>query len=136
MKYKFLKHTADVKFQAFGKDLKEVFKNSSLALFEVLYDKKVKHVKKKKIKVKGNNLENLMYEFLEEFLVLFDSENFLPSKISKIKFDKKNFEIEAEVVGDDIKNYSTSIHVKAITYSEMEIKKQKNKWIAQVVLDV
>ncbi len=135
MKFKFIPHTADVKFQAFGKTLKEVFKNSALALFDTFYDGKVKEKKKFKIKAKGNDLESLLYEFLEEFLVLFDSKHFLPGKIKNLKLDKKNFKIEVEVVGDYIKNYKTSVHVKAITYNEMFIKKEKN-WIAQVVVDV
>ena len=135
MKFKFIPHTADVKFQAFGKTLKEVFKNSALALFDTFYDGKVKEKKKFKIKAKGNDLESLLYEFLEEFLVLFDSKHFLPSKIKNLKLDKNNFKIEVEVVGDYIKNYKTSVHVKAITYNEMFIKKEKN-WIAQVVVDV
>ena len=32
-KYKFLEHTADIKFQAFGKSLEEVFSNCAYAMF-------------------------------------------------------------------------------------------------------
>jgi len=135
-KFKFLKHTADIKFRAFGKTPEEVFQNSALALFKTLYDKRIKTKKKFKIKTKGKDLENLMYNFLEEFLFLFDSKNFLPSRIINLKLNEKKFEIKAEISGDDIKNYSSSIHVKAITYSEMKIKKEKGIWISQVVLDV
>ncbi len=136
MKFKFIPHTADIKFQAFGKNLKEVFENSALALFDTFYDGKVKEKKKFKVKAKGNDFESLLYNFLEEFLVLFDSENFLPCKIKNLKLDEKNFEIEAEVFGDEIKNYETSVHVKAVTYNEMFVKKEKNKWVSQVVVDV
>jgi len=135
-KFIFLEHTADVKFQAFGKSAEEVFENSALALFNILYDKKVKEEKSHKIKGRGNDFESLLYNFLEEFLVLFDSKNFLPGKIKNLKLNKKNFKIEAEVVGDDIINYKTGVHVKAITYNEMFVKKQKNKWTSQVVVDV
>ena len=135
-KFKFLEHTADAKFQAFGNTLKEVFENSALALFKILYDKKVKEEKIHKIQVKGNDLENLMYNFLEEFLILFDSENFLPGRIKSLELDEKNFRIKAEIIGDDVKNYKASTHIKAITYNEMFVKKGKNKWISQVVVDI
>jgi len=36
MKFKFLEHTADIKFKASGKDIEEVFDNSALALKEVI----------------------------------------------------------------------------------------------------
>ena len=150
MKFKFLPHTADRKFRAFGKTLEKVFENSALALFKIIYDKKINEKKKYKIQAKGKDLESLMYNFLEEFLVLIDSKNFLPAQIVNFKFDtlkntprrgikginKKNFKIKAEVVGDDAKNYQISEHVKAITYNEMFVKKINNKWTSQVVLDI
>ena len=135
-KFKFLPHTADRKFQALGKTLEKVFENSALALFNIIYDEKISENKKFKISVKGKDLENLMYNFLEEFLVLIDSKNFLPSKITNLKFDQKNLKIKAEVIGDDAENYNISEHVKAVTYNEMFIKKIKNNWTSQVVLDV
>jgi len=85
MKYKFLEHTADIKFQAFGKTIEKAFENSAYALQEVMTKKiKIKPVIKKKIEVKGRDKEALLYNFLEEFLFLLDSENFVLSKINKI----------------------------------------------------
>ncbi|MEK6823438.1 MAG: archease [Nanoarchaeota archaeon] len=136
MKFKFLSHTADIKFRAFGNSLKEVFENSALALFNAIYSGKIKEEQKFKIKVQGHDLESLLYNFLEETLVLIDSKNFLPSKIRILRFNEKNFKIEAEIQGDDAENYQISMHVKAITYNEMFVKKIKNKFISQVVLDI
>ena len=135
-KFKFLAHTADRKFQAFGKTPEKVFENSALALFNIIYDKKISENKKFKISVKGKDLESLMYNFLEEFLVLIDSKNFLPAKITNFKLNKKTLKINAEVVGDDAENYNISEHVKAITYNEMFVKKIKGKWTSQIVLDI
>jgi SHS2 domain-containing protein len=136
MKYKLLEHTADIKFRSFGTDLEEVFKNSGIALKEIVYKGKVNNEIKKKIKVKGNDMENLMYNFLEEFLFLLDSDDFLMSDILKIEIDGKKFKLKCELVGDKSKNYKTDMHVKAITYHEMFVKKIKEKWMAQVVVDI
>ncbi len=136
MKFKFLEHTADIKFQAFGKTMSEAFKNSALAMFNSMYDKKVKPVKKVKIKIKGKDNENLLYEFLEELLFLLDTKHFFLSSIKSLKIDKKNFKLEAEMTGDHAKNYDIHIDIKAITYNEMFVKKIKDKHITQVVLDV
>ena len=133
-KFIFLEHTADVKFQAFGKSLEEVFENSALALKETIYKKPIQEKQEKEIEVKARDFESLLYNFLEEFLYLLDAENFLLSKIKKIKIDK--FKIKAIVIGDKAANYKFSNSVKAITYSEMFAKKIKDKYVAQVVLDV
>jgi SHS2 domain-containing protein len=136
MKFKFLEHTADIKFQAFGRSLKEVFENSALALKETIYEKKVQEKENKKIKVKGKDFESLLYNFLEEFLYLLEAEGFLFSGVKSITIDKKKFKLEAVVKGDKASNYAFTNTVKAITYNDMFVKEQKGEWICQVVLDV
>jgi SHS2 domain-containing protein len=133
-KFEFLEHTADIKFQAFGESAEEVFSNSAGAMTTAMSDDKIEEKIFHKIKVKAEDYEGLLYRFLEELLVLFDGENFIMAKVKKIKIE--GMELEAEVVGDDAKGYEIHEHIKAITYSEMFVKKQKNKWTAQVVLDV
>ena len=137
MKYKFLNHTADIKFQAFGKSLEECFENAAYALFEIMFEKiKIKPEIKRKIKIKGSDLNSLLYNFLEEFLYLLDAENFIISRIDKIKIDKKKFALTSELAGDKAENYKFSNSVKAITYNDMFVVKDKKGYKCQVVVDV
>lgn len=133
MKYKFLEHTADIKFQAFGSTIEKAFENSALAMFNAMSDDKIKSVKKKKIKVQGKDNESLLYNFLEELLFLLDTENFF---LSRIKVKIKDLSLTGEVFGDNVKNYETKVDVKAVTYNQMFVKKLGNKWVCQVVIDV
>lgn len=135
MKYKFLEHTADVKFQSFGKTIDEAFNNAALAMFNVMYSRTVKDHLKKDIQVSGKDLESMLYNFLEELLFLLDSEGFFLSQC-KVKINQEKFELKAELYGDKAENYKASLDVKAVTYNEMFVKKEKDKWICQVVLDV
>ncbi len=148
-KYKFLEHTADVKFQAFGKSVKEVFENSASALKETIAPKiKVKSKIKKNLAVEGTDFESLLYNFLEEFLYLLDAEDFLLSEIKDLKIssvkkgglkgNKENghLKLKAVVLGDKASNYKFTNDVKAITYNDMFVKNTDGKWVAQVVLDV
>jgi SHS2 domain-containing protein len=136
MKFKILEHTADGKFQAYGISLDESFINSAYAMISLMTKNKIKEEIKKKIKIKGKNIEQLLYNFLEEILFLLDSENFILSKIKKIKIDKGKFLLEAEISGDKTKNYEIFGNVKAVTYNSMFVKKQKGKFITQVVVDM
>lgn len=136
MKYKYLKHTADIKFVAFGKDIDEVFSNSALAMSNILGDtNKVKGEKIQKIKLKARNYERLLYDFLEELLFLLDTKNFFLHKIKSIKISEK-FELECVIVGDNYKNYDLKGDIKAVTYSEMKIEKTKKGYGATVVVDI
>src|SRR4030043_791094 len=94
-KYKFLEHTADVKFLASGKTPEKLFINSALALKESMCGKiKVGGKIKKSIKIKRKDFEALLYGFLEEILFMLDAENFLISRISSIKISNK-FDLKA-----------------------------------------
>ena len=152
MKYKFIEHTADIKFQAFGENKEEVFENSALALKNVISEDKVDSKEKETIKIKTEDLENLLVDFLEEFLVLFENKGFILSNIEKIKIKKidikkgcEKYELNAIVLGDFLedsekKDYEISNHIKAITYNEIFIKKTlrkgKEEWVSQIVVDV
>src|SRR3989344_1392152 len=132
MRYKFLDHTADLKFQAYGKMLNEVFENSALAITGTLYEKKVKQSKKLKIKAKGRDLEALMLKFLEELLFIYETRGFILGKI-KVKISKNEKNLEADLLGEEIKGKTARHYIKAVTYNEMFVKKIKGKFVAQVV---
>ena len=142
MKYKYLPHTADTKFRAFGKDLEEAFTNAALAMTNVMVDtSKVEGKTTKKIKAEGDDLQALLYNFLEQFLILLDAENFFLAMVKKIKIDKvKNgggYDLTAEVTGDDAGKYETiGPQVKAVTYNDMVVDVEKDNCVVQVVVDI
>jgi SHS2 domain-containing protein len=135
VKFKFLEHTADLKFQAFGETKEEAFENSSLALKEAITGKKkIKETDERKIEAKGRDFESLLYNFLEEILYLLDAEDFLFSKVKAIKI--RGFKLKAVITGDRASLYKFTNNVKAITYNEMFVKNDDGKWIIQAVVDV
>lgn len=138
--YTFLKHTADIKFQAEGKTPEKCFENAAYALKEILTSQKVKTIKTQKISCTGKDFESLLYNFLEDFLFLLDSKKFIFSKISEIdiKILKQGYKITAEIQGDSLKNYKLKTQVKAITYNDMFVKfnDKTKKYTCQVVVDV
>jgi SHS2 domain-containing protein len=142
-KFIFIDHTADIKFQAFGRSVEDAFSNSAMAMYSVIMDPKKQEKLpgkiEKKIEVESNDYEGLLYDFLEEFLYLLDAEFFLLKKIKKIKISAVNnrFFLRAVVFGDTNENYETEKHIKAATYNEMYIKQNsKTSWEIQAVLDI
>jgi len=138
--YIYLSHTADAKFRAFGANLGEAFANAAYAMTDVIVDqKKVRAKIKEKISVKSEDEKALLYDFLEKFLILLDTKQFLLSKVNKIRIEriKSGLSLTAELSGDkDIKKYPTKTTIKAVTYQEMEIKEDRGKVTVQVVVDI
>ncbi len=130
--------TADVAFVAYGKDLDELFANAALAMFEVMVNtKQIKPTVSRKVKIKGNDLQSLMFNWLNELLIYVDSENLVFSDF-KVRADEKKFSLSAEFKGEKIdrKKHETRTVVKSATMHKMEIKKEKNIWKAQVIVDI
>ena len=138
MKFKFLEHTADAKMQAFGATLEEAFSNAALGMFNVMVDtSKIKQVKKHLFTIKSENEESLLYDFLEHLLFLIDSEDFLLSEVLEFTIIRnKVLTLVARVIGDNHTNQEVHSYIKAVTYSEMFIKKEKGKYVIQVVFDI
>jgi SHS2 domain-containing protein len=138
-KYQFLEHTADAKFQAFGRSLDEAFKNAAYAMVSLMWDReKIERKIQKPVKVEGRDLEQLLVNFLEEILYFLDSQIFLLHSVEKIQIQRiaEVYVLESLFLGDDYRNhYQPYGDVKAITYNEMEIH-TKNRFMVQVVVDV
>lgn len=135
-KYKFLEHTADAKFQAFGKDLEEAFANAALALTDVVVEQKqVEATEEKVIEIESESKEALLYDFLEKFLYLIDTEHFVLAEVKSIEI--KDNKLKAVVLGDKgVEKYSFKTHVKAMTYNDMLIDEKPGNVTLQVVLDL
>ena len=140
MKYKFLEHTADTKFQAFGNNLEEAFSNAAIAMFEVMVKtEKIEKKIVKKIELKADDKESLLYKWLEELLFLLDTEFFMLNNIKSmtIKQEGEKYSLISEIEGDTYKDeYNMHGSIKAVTYNEMFVKEEKGKAIVQVVLDI
>ena len=129
--------TADVAFEAYGKDLNEVFENSALAMFEVMVNtKQIEPKIEKKVEASGEDLQSLMFDWLNKLLVLVDSEN-LAFSYFDVEVDEKNFRLQAVCKGEEInrEKHETRTVVKAATMHKLRIEKNKI-WKARVILDI
>jgi len=138
-KYQYEEHTAEAKFTAFGKTLEEAFINSALATENIIIKTdSIKPKIKKQISIEAKHLKGLLYDFLQELLVLFDSELFALNKIDNLHIQQKDNEYHLKCVlyGDNASSYETVSGVKAVTYNEMDIKEVDSVWNITVVLDV
>ena len=71
MKYKFIEHTADIQFQAFGKTLEETFGNAAVAMTKSITDDEILKNIKREVIVSGHDRESLLYNFLERKIHIF-----------------------------------------------------------------
>jgi SHS2 domain-containing protein len=138
-RFRFLDHTADAKFQAFGRTLEEAFANAALAVASLMWDpaeveRKLEHL----VDVQGRDLEQLLVRFLGEIIYVFETRRFLAAGVDDLTIDREDggFRLRAVFWGDDTpEKYAVFGEVKAVTYNEMMID-QGCPVTVQVVVDV
>lgn len=140
MGYKFLDHTADVMFEAEGKDLGELFEAAGLATEETQIELGgIKQEIKQIIELENENVEMLLFDFLQELIYLKDAELLLFSKI-KVKIEEKNkkYNLKADLYGEKIdpNRHELKVDVKAVTLHRFEVKKTVKGWFCRVILDI
>jgi len=138
--FEILEHTADIGIAVYGKTKREVFINAAKGMFEIIAgeNRNLKENFYDKIKLEADNLEGLLFAWLNELLYIGETELVILNKF-EIK-DLSNNKIEAEVKGIKINPPSVKIkkEIKAATYHRLEIKKdgESGLWRAQVIFDI
>ncbi|MEM2463953.1 MAG: archease [Candidatus Bathyarchaeia archaeon] len=139
--YKFLEHMADVYIAAYGKDLREAFENAAAAMFDVMTDvKKVSPEIEDHVEVFGEDEHALLYNWLEALLVKAEIEGMLYSKfkITELNKDNSGFRLKAKIWGEKFnpQKHVQKVGVKAVTYHQMEIVREKDRAVVKFILDI
>jgi SHS2 domain-containing protein len=129
-RFEFQEHTADERVIAYGATLEEAFENAALALFEVMTDTQmIDENIHDTFQIEGFDEQALLYSWLETFIVEFDINLTLYSKFH-VNITKKgeHYELIGHAWGETFQpsKHPSRSEVKAITYHEMEIIKNRH----------
>jgi len=138
-RYRILPHTADGKFQAYGKTLEEAFGNAALATASLMWDwaaveAKVRHF----VHVTGADREQILVKFLGEVIYLFETRQFLLAKVDglRIRPQFEGLNLEAVLGGETLApRHEIYGDVKAVTYHDLKIE-ECDGFTVQVVVDM
>ncbi len=136
-RFEVLDHTADIGVIVYGKDLKALFENAAEAFFHLIADLRTVRSKiKKRIEINGESLERLLVDFLSELLYLHDVENLLFKKcrVDSVGEEGLRARVKGEVFQEGVHVIKTE--VKAVTYHQIQVKKEEKGWRAQVIFDL
>jgi len=141
--FELIEHTADIGIRVQADDLKGLFEKAALAMFNIIgqlaplsLGPTVKEIPLPRFNIRqaAETPEELFINWLNELLSLSATKELMFTNIIIHKLDKNN--LEAEVFGEDIKNYKINTEIKAATYHELKLEETESEWIAEVIFDV
>ncbi len=140
--FEFRDHTADVQVRSWGSSLEEAFSQTAYSLMETITPdlKKITPKIEKKIIIKAEDKEALLFDFLSEFLYIFDVDELVFSQIyvSRIEKINNNYKLQATLKGEkfDLNKHEIGTEVKAITYSFINIEEKRASTVIDIVFDI
>ncbi len=140
--FEFRDHTADIQVRSWGSSLEEAFSQTAYSLMATITPdlKKITPKVERKIIIKAEDKEALLFDFLSEFLYIFDVDELVFSQIyvSKIEKLNDNYKLQATLKGEkfDLNKHEIGIEVKAITYSFLNIEEKHASTIIDIVFDI
>ena len=129
MSYKTLEHATDAIIEVTADNLKEAFQIAGISVIDTILDSsKVEENDSKKLIVKGKDLKYLLYNWLEEMIILTITDGFAGKKIVLEITKDDEFEINAEIFGEviDLAKHEFKVEIKSPTFHEMEIEENDN----------
>ena len=128
MGYRYLEHMTDVFIEVTGSTLEEAFANAGVSVVDTMVDVNLVDEKtQKKIQINVKDLNHLLYNWLEEIIILTITEGFVPKRFS-VKITKKDdYDLVATLYGEelDFKKHHFKMEIKSPTFHLMEIKQEK-----------
>jgi SHS2 domain-containing protein len=136
-RFRFLDHTGDLGVKVYGHSLENLFENAGQALFYVLTDpSKVREKVEREITLSYSDLEILMVDWLSELLYVHDVERLLFKRFEVRKMAEGGFRAGAWGEFFQEERHVIRTAVKAVTFHQLEVKQQQDRWHARVVFDL
>ena len=125
-KYEIFEHTADVGIRSTGTDVNEAFENAAEGMFSIITElEKVEPVGQFKIITDGQDLEQLLVNWLSELLYLQTVSSVMFSKF-RVNIQKKGvkWQLEGYASGEnfDKSKHTFETEIKAVTHHILEVK--------------
>jgi len=143
MPYRFIEEeaTADVCFEAWGKDLPGVFKDAGDAVMNVMIEniEAIAPREERNFNLTNEQLDLLLFNFLEQLVYYKDAEQLLLRvKRADVARSADTWEVQATAVGEflDTSRHHQMVDVKAITLHHFRLVQTDREWRAHVILDI
>jgi protein archease len=143
MPYKFLEDvgTADIAFEATGRDLPELFIAAADATMNVMIENMdaIEPRETRRIQLENDKIDMLLFDFLQELIYFKDAERLL-LRIREAQIDEKEgtYSLKATAAGEplDPAQHQQRADVKAVTLHDFRVEETDSGWKAAAILDI
>lgn len=134
-RFEIIEHTADIGINAYGRNLAGAFANAAYGMFSIIAElESVREAESRRVEVSADDLESLLFEWLNSLLYYFDVEMLIFKRFDIIEF--RDTRLVADCYGEkfDASRHRIKTGVKSATYHMLEVDRQKKR--IRVIFDI
>jgi len=132
-----LNHTADLGIMVCGKDVKNLFENTALAMMQTVVNiGAAEKTTTTRISLDGQDLAELLVRWLGEILYLFEGEKEVVTVARISSISPTHLDATLDSIPFDPALHEILCEIKAVTYHQIEVAKKDDHWEAKVFFDV
>ncbi len=135
--FEFFEHTADLGLRVTARDLESLLAEAARGLLAILVDnpEQVQVTSTVEVKISGQDPGYLLFDFLSELLVIFDTRHLL---LADFEIEVSGDGLHARARGEqlDPARHQLAHEVKAITYHGLKVEKTDDGWLAELIVDI
>jgi len=140
MPFRFLPDVAlaDIAFEAESNSVDGLFETCALAITDIMVDPKtLRTTAKRRLSLRSENLDRLLYDFMTELIVMKDVDSLLFGKF-RVRVRPEGTSLDAVAEGEEIdrERHGLRNDVKAVTMHLFGVKHEGKTWRTTVVLDI
>jgi SHS2 domain-containing protein len=132
-------HTADLGLRIFAADLADLFRTAAEGLVDVIVANRgeVQVVETHSVSLNADSTEDLLIEWLNELIFLSETRRRLYSRFD-VAVDEAGRQLDATIGGEPIDRarHVLDHEVKAATRHGLNLRRENEGWVAEVVIDI
>jgi SHS2 domain-containing protein len=134
-RFKLIEHTADVGLIAYGETLAEAFANAAYGMFSIMAElDTVREEESRRVEITGDDLDALLFEWLNYLIYLFDAEMILFKRFDIMDFEGCRLRAVCHGEKYDPSRHQLKTGVKSATYHMLGVDREKNQ--VRVIFDI
>lgn len=135
--YEFFDHTADLGIRVRAESLNELFADAGRGLMAAIVEapESIESVNTDLIVVAGSDRIDLLFDWLRELLLRFETQQML---MASCQVEVTDTGLSATISGEpfDADRHLLAHEVKAITYHGLIVEQSADGWLAEVIVDI
>jgi len=135
--YRLLDHTADLGIQVYGEGARQLFENAAGALIDRITDPgSVAGDAQETVALEGEDWPDLMVNWLREVLYFWTGRERVPKGATVHTISAYRLSATVRFDPYEPKRHVIRQEIKAVTYHQIDVRRESTRWTAKIIFDV